>query len=168
MSSGHWNGKYYAVEHGMNSRLDEVHAAILLKKLKYLDEWIARRRVIAAKYDKELKNTSLEIPVEHPNNKHAYYIYVVKHEERDKIMSELVKKDIHLNISYPWPIHIMDAYKHFECGSCNCSRRLSKVADCNSLPETEISCKKIFSLPMYPTLTDVEQGIVIKELKSLI
>ena len=44
MSSGHWNGKYYAEEHGANSRLDEVHAAILLKKLKYLDEWIERRR----------------------------------------------------------------------------------------------------------------------------
>ena len=168
MSSGHWNGKYYAVEHGMNSRLDEVHAAILLKKLKYLDEWIARRRVIAAKYDKELKNTSLEIPIEHPDNKHAYYIYVVKHEKRDKIMSELVKKDIHLNISYPWPIHIMDAYKHFECGLCNCSRKLSKVDDCNFLPKTEMSCKKVFSLPMYPTLTDEEQNTVIKELKKLI
>ena len=40
MSSGHWNGKYYAIEHGTNSRLDEVHAAILLKKLKYLFQWI--------------------------------------------------------------------------------------------------------------------------------
>ena len=121
MSSGHWNGKYYAVEHGANSRLDEVHAAILLKKLKYLDEWIERRE-IAAKYEKEFKNTSLEIPKEHPDNKHAFYIYVVAHKNRDKIMSELVKKDIHLNISYPWPIHIMDAYNHFECG-CNCSRK---------------------------------------------
>lgn len=156
MSSGHWNGKYYAVEHGMNSRLDEVHAAILLKKLKYLDEWIDRRRQIAEKYDKEFKNTSLEIPIQHPDNKHAYYIYVVAHKNRDKIMSELVKKDIHLNISYPWPIHIMDAYKHFVCSSCTC------------LPQTEISAKKIFSLPMYPTLTDEEQNRVIKELKNLI
>ena len=168
MSSGHWNGKYYAVEHGTNSRLDEVHAAILLKKLKYLDEWIERRRSLAAKYDKELKNTSLELPIEHSDNKHAYYIYVVKHDKRDKILSELIKKDIHLNISYPWPIHIMDAYKHFECGSCNCSRRNSKEATCKLLPETEISSKKVFSLPMYPTLTDEEQDIVIKEIKKLL
>ena len=168
MSSGHWNGKYYAVEHGANSRLDEVHAAILLKKFKYLDKWIERRRVIAAKYDKELKNTSLEIPIEHPDNKHAYYIYVVAHKDRDKIMSELAKKDIHLNISYPWPIHIMDAYKHFVCGSCNCLRKQSKNDDCKSLPKTDTSAKKIFSLPMYPTLTDEEQNIVIKELKNLI
>ena len=168
MSSGHWNGKYYAIEHGANSRLDEVHAAILLKKLKYLDEWIERRRVIAAKYDKEFKNTSLETPIEHPDNKHAYYIYVVAHKNRDKIMSELTKKDIHLNISYPWPIHIMDAYKHFECGSCDCLRNQAKNDNCKSLPKTDDSAKKIFSLPMYPTLTDEEQNIVIKELKNLI
>lgn len=168
MSSGHWNGKYYAVEHGTNSRLDEVHAAILLKKLKFLDEWIERRRVLAAKYNRELKDTSLEMPIEHTDNKHAYYIYVVKHDDRDKIISELIKKDIHLNISYPWPIHIMDAYNHFECGSCNCSRKDSKQAACNLLPETELSSKKVFSLPMYPTLTDEEQDIVIKEIKKIL
>ncbi|WP_435149512.1 DegT/DnrJ/EryC1/StrS family aminotransferase [Candidatus Pelagibacter bacterium nBUS_32] len=156
MSSGHWNGKYYAVEHGTNSRLDEVHAAILLKKLPYLDEWINRRRQIGKRYNDELKNLDIELPLEHPDNKHAYYIFVVAHPERDKIMSKLSKKNIHLNISYPWPIHIMDAYRHFVCSSCTC------------LTKTEEMAKKIFSLPMYPTLTDDEQGIVIKELKKLI
>ena len=156
MSSGHWNGKYYAIEHGMNSRLDEVHAAILLKKFPYLDEWIERRRQIAKKYNKELKDLNIKLPEEHPKNKHAYYIYVVAHENRDKIMEKLAKKDIHLNISYPWPIHIMDAYKHFVCSPCTC------------LPKTEEMAKKIFSLPMYPTLTNDEQSTVIKELKKLI
>ena len=156
MSSGHWNGKYYAVEHGTNSRLDEVHAAIMLKKLPYLNEWIDRRREIANRYYRELKDFNIELPIEHPDNKHAYYIYVVSHPERERIMSGLLKKDIHLNISYPWPIHIMDAYKHFVCSSCTC------------LKKTEENSKKIFSLPMYPTLTDEEQGIVIKELKQLI
>ncbi|MDA9222544.1 DegT/DnrJ/EryC1/StrS family aminotransferase [Candidatus Pelagibacter sp.] len=156
MSSGHWNGKYYAVEHGMNSRLDEVHAAILLKKLPYLDKWITRRREIAKRYNEELKNLDLELPLEHANNKHAYYIYVVGHKNRDKIMSDLEKKDIHLNISYPWPIHKMDAYKHFVCSECTC------------LPKTEEQAKKIFSLPMYPTLEDEEQETVIRELKKLI
>ena len=156
MSSGHWNGKYYAVEHGTNSRLDEVHAAILLKKLPYLDEWIARRRDIAKKYNDELKGLNIELPLEHPDNKHAYYIYVVAHTKRDEIIASLSKKDIHLNISYPWPIHIMDAYKHFVCSQCTC------------LQKTEEQAKKIFSLPMYPTLTDEEQNLVIKELKTLI
>ena len=156
MSSGHWNGKYYAIEHGTNSRLDEVHAAILLKKFPYLDEWIDRRRQIAAKYNDELKNLNIDLPLEHPDNKHAYYIYVVANPERDRIMTSLSKKNIHLNISYPWPIHIMDAYKHFVCSSCNC------------MPITEQRANEIFSLPMYPTLSDDEQDTVIKELKKLI
>ncbi len=156
MSSGHWNGKYYAIEHGTNSRLDEVHAAILLKKLPYIDEWIDRRRAIAKKYASELNNTNIRTPIERNDNKHAYYIYVVQHEQRDKIISELAKKNIHLNISYPWPIHIMDAYKHFVCSACSCLKNTEEVA------------KKIFSLPMYPTLTDKEQDKVISELKKLI
>ena len=156
MSSGHWNGKYYAVEHGTNSRLDEVHAAILLTKLKYLDSWIDRRRSIAERYNNELKNTKIELPVEAPNNRHAYYIYVVAHKKRDYIITELAKKNIHLNISYPWPVHIMDAYKHFVSPNCT------------YLKKTEEQAEKIFSLPMYPTLTDEEQDIVIKELKQLI
>ena len=156
MSSGHWNGKYYAIEHGTNSRLDEVHAAILLKKFPYLDEWIVRRRQIAARYNDELKNLNIDLPLEHPDNKHAYYIYVVANPERDRIMTSLSKKNIHLNISYPWPIHIMDAYKHFVCSSCNC------------MPITEQRANEIFSLPMYPTLSDDEQDTVIKELKKLI
>ena len=156
MSSGHWNGKYYAIEHGTNSRLDEVHAAILLKKFPYLDEWIDRRRQIAARYNDELKNLNIDLPLEHPDNKHAYYIYVVANPERDRIMTSLSKKNIHLNISYPWPIHVMDAYKHFVCSSCNC------------MPITEQRANEIFSLPMYPTLSDDEQDTVIKELKKLI
>ena len=156
MSSGHWNGKYYAIEHGTNSRLDEVHAAIMLKKLPYLDQWIERRREIAKKYYDELNGCNIRLPIEHPDNKHAYYIYVVAHPNRDEIMSNLVKKDIHLNISYPWPIHIMDAYKHFVPNPCT------------HLKQTEDDAKKIFSLPMYPTLTDEEQNTVIKELKLLI
>ena len=156
MSSGHWNGKYYAIEHGTNSRLDEVHAAILLKKLPYIDEWIKRRRAIAEKYLKELSNTKLKLPQERQDNKHAYYIYVVEHKNRDKIISSLAKKDIHLNISYPWPIHIMDAYKHFVCAACSCLKKTEEVSN------------RIFSLPMYPTLTDKEQDIVIEELKKLI
>ena len=156
MSSGHWNGKYYAIEHGTNSRLDEVHAAIMLKKLPYLSEWITKRRAIADKYKKELSGLSLRLPQEHPDNKHAYYIYVVAHPNRDEIMKNLEKKDIYLNISYPWPIHIMDAYKHFVTNPCT------------HLKKTEEDAKKIFSLPMYPTLTDEEQNIVIREIKKLI
>ena len=99
---------------------------------------------------------NIELPKEALNNRHAYYIYVVAHENRDYIMAELTKKDIHLNISYPWPVHIMEAYKHFV------------DPNCNYLKKTEQQAKNIFSLPMYPTLTDDEQNTVIQELKKLI
>ena len=64
MSSGHWNGKYYSLEPGYNSRLDELHAAILLKKLNHLDEYISRRREIASRYNEALRETSLVLPSE--------------------------------------------------------------------------------------------------------
>lgn len=156
MSSGHWNGKYYSLEHGTNSRLDEIQAAILLKKLSFLDQWINKRREIAKIYNEELKNFDLELPLERKNNKHAYYLYVVANKNRDNIINSLIKKDIHLNISYPWPIHTMEAYKHFVCSNCHCLNNTVEYA------------KKIFSLPMYPTLTTKEQETVIKEIKKLI
>jgi len=158
MSSGHWNGKYYALEYGpdtSNSRLDEVHAAILLTKLNYIDEWIDRRREIAKRYDEELSDTSLQLPKEASWNRHAYYIYVVSHPDRDKIMKELVENDIHLNISYPWPVHTMIGYEYLGW----------KDGD---LSITEKNANEIFSLPMYPTLTDEEQTTVIEILKEII
>ncbi len=156
MSSGHWNGKYYAIEHGTNSRLDEVHAAILLIKLKYLKKNIIKRQQIAKRYNKELKNTDLILPEVNNKNKHAYYVYVVQHKSRDKILAELVKKNIHLNISYPWPIHIMEPYKKYVRGSRS------------SLRNTDIFSKKIFSLPMYPDLSLKKQKYTIKILKEIL
>ena len=73
-----------------------ISSLTLLKKFKFLDEWIVRRRKIAAKYDKELRNTPLKIPAEHIDNKHAYYVYVVAHPNKDEIMSNLAKKNIFL------------------------------------------------------------------------
>lgn len=146
---------YYAVEHGYNSRLDELHAAILRKKLIYLDTYVQKRRAIAQMYDELLADTGLKLPVTASNNYHAYYLYVVRHAKRDSIMEKLKEQDIHLNISYPWPIHTMKGYAHLECLK-------------NSLPHTESAAKEIFSLPMFPTLTlnDVEQ--VASAIKSVI
>jgi aminotransferase EvaB len=146
---------YYAIEQGYNSRLDELHAAILRKKLLHLDDYIAKRREIALRYDEELKDTSLQLPVELPNNKHAYYIYVVRHPDRTNIMEKLKEKGILLNISYPWPIHTMSGYEYLDY----------KVGD---LPETELAAKEIFSLPMYPTLTFEEQSYVIEAIKEIL
>ena len=154
MSSGHWNGKYYSLEHGMNSRLDELHAAILLKKLNHLDEYILTRCEIAKRYDNELSSTSMILPRERLDNKYVYYVYVVKHPKRDLFIEKLRERDIHVNISYPWPIHTMAGYEYLGW----------KDGD---LPITERYANEIFSLPMYPTLTNDEQTEVINTVKEI-
>jgi dTDP-3-amino-2,3,6-trideoxy-4-keto-D-glucose/dTDP-3-amino-3,4,6-trideoxy-alpha-D-glucose/dTDP-2,6-dideoxy-D-kanosamine transaminase len=154
MSSGHWNGKYYSLEHGINSRLDELHAAILLKKLNHLDEYILTRCKIAKRYDNELSSTSMTLPRERRGNKYVYYVYVVKHPKRDLFIEKLREREIHVNISYPWPIHTMAGYEYLGW----------KEGD---LPITERYANEIFSLPMYPTLTSDEQTEVIKAVKEI-
>ena len=154
MSSGHWNGKYYSLEHGINSRLDELHAAILLKKLNHLDEYILTRCKIAKRYDNELSSTSMILPRERLDNKYVYYVYVVKHPKRDLFIEKLRERDIHVNISYPWPIHTMAGYEYLGW----------KDGD---FPITERYANEIFSLPMYPTLTNDEQTEVINTVKEI-
>ena len=154
MSSGHWNGKYYSLEHGINSRLDELHVAILLKKLNHLDEYILTRCEIAKRYDNELSSTSMILPRERRDNKYVYYVYAVKHSKRDLFIEKLRERDIHVNISYPWPIHTMAGYEYLGW----------KDGD---LPITERYANEIFSLPMYPTLTNDEQTEVINTEKEI-
>jgi dTDP-3-amino-2,3,6-trideoxy-4-keto-D-glucose/dTDP-3-amino-3,4,6-trideoxy-alpha-D-glucose/dTDP-2,6-dideoxy-D-kanosamine transaminase len=139
---------YYSVEHGYNSRLDELHAAILLEKLKHLDEYILKRKSIANTYNRSLMNTGLILPKILEGNDHSYYLYVCRHKKRDFIIEELKKRKIFVNISYPWPIHLMDGYKYLQY----------KEGD---LPATEQAAKEIFSLPMYPSLKKEEQETVI-------
>ena len=134
---------YYAIEHGYNSRLDELQAAILLTKLSKLDQFVARRREIAALYRTLLQDTELLLPKEEPYGTHAYYLFVVRHPQRAIIMSKLKENNIFVNISYPWPIHTMTGYAYLGYRE-------------GDLPETEKAAKEIFSLPMYPTLTNDE------------
>jgi aminotransferase EvaB len=147
-------GTYYSVEHGYNSRLDELHAEILLRKLPHLDAYIARRRELARRYDERLRDTPLILPKVRLENFHAYYLYVVRHRSREKIMQRLVERGIILNISYPWPIHTMKGYSFLG----------GKEGD---LPYTELAAKEIFSLPMYPSLSDAEQDIVCEALHEI-
>lgn len=144
--------QYFSLIDGVNSRLDEVHAAILLYKLKNIDKDIKRRREIAELYSVGLKDTELILPVEKENSFHSYYLYVVRHPKRDSILNSLSEIDINLNISYPWPIHTMPPYENFKRGD---------------LSKTEMIAKEIFSLPMYPGLSNDKVMKVIDSLKNL-
>ncbi len=149
------DGAYCAEEHGYNSRLDELHAENLLRKLPRLDGYVARRRELAARYDEKPKHSGLLLPKTRPGNLHAYYLYVVRYPKREQIMQKLAKPDTVVNISHPWPIHTMKGYAFLG----------GKEGD---LPRTEAAAKEIFSLPMYPGLSDVEQDFVCEALLDII
>ncbi|MFB7631996.1 DegT/DnrJ/EryC1/StrS family aminotransferase [Streptomyces sp. NPDC056149] len=141
--------RYYVVETpGHNARLDEVQAEILRRKLTRLDDYVARRRSIADRYAAAFAGTDLVTPVTAPGNDHVYYVYVCRHPRRDQLLEGLKAHDIALNISYPWPVHTQSGFAH-----------LGYAKD--ALPVTSRVAEEIFSLPMYPSLTDAEQERVI-------
>jgi aminotransferase EvaB len=146
---------YYAEEHGYNSRLDELHAEILRRKLHRIGGYIARRRALAKRYDEQLGGWGLKLPATAPGNEPVYYLYVVRHPARDAIIRGLAARDVVVNISYPWPIHTMRGYAFLGYGP-------------GSLPVTEQAAREIFSLPMYPTLTDSEQDQVCAAMREIL
>lgn len=153
--AGQTQPPYGAVEHGYNSRLDEIQAAILLLKLARLDADIARRRAIAEQYARALKSTALVLPRTMPGNTHVYHLYVCRHQDRDRIVSEMVRHEVLLNVSYPTPIHLMPAYRALGYAE-------------GDFPEAERAAREIFSLPMYPSLTDDQQQSVCRALGQVL
>jgi aminotransferase EvaB len=155
--------RYYGMEDvyhvvstpGYNSRLDEVQAEILRRKLTRLDDYIARRQAIAAHYAEAFAGTDLMVPRTAPGNQHVYYVYVVRHPARDKIIEMLKEHDISLNISYPWPVHTQSGFAHLGYRK-------------GSLPVTEAVAHEIFSLPMFPSLSDSEQQRVVDLLHGVL
>nr|AFU65914.1 DacS2 [Dactylosporangium sp. SC14051] len=150
---------YYVVQTpGHNSRLDEVQAEILRRKLCRLDAYVAARRAVAARYADglaDLAGHGLVLPATSPGNTHVHYVYVVCHPRRDTILERLRERDIALNISYPWPVHTMTGFAHLGYGP-------------GDLPVTERLATGIFSLPMYPALAPDLQDKVIDALRAVI
>lgn len=151
---------YYVVRTpGHNSRLDEVQAEILRRKLRRLDEYVAGRNAVARRWEQLLGDLSgpggLRLPTTNPGNTHVHYVYVVRHPQRDAIIQALRAYDISLNISYPWPVHTMDGFAHLDYPE-------------GALPVTERLAKEIFSLPMYPSLPESEQERVAVALREVL
>jgi aminotransferase EvaB len=149
------DGAYYSEEHGYNSRLDELQAEILRRKLRRIEGYIERRRELARRYDEQLRGSGLVLPATRPQNRHVYHLYVVRHPGRDAIVQALAARGIAVGIHYPWPIHTMPAYAHLGCRE-------------GSLPATEKAAREIFSLPMYPSLTNAEQDRVCEALREVV
>lgn len=137
---------------GFNSRLDDLHAAILDVKLRYITQWTDRRREIAARYTEGLKGTSLTLPWEPPGYRHVYHLYVVEHPERDSLERFLLEAGIDAKLHYPIAIHQQEGYPW------------GKLADPHpNVPLSERNAATCLSLPMFPELTNDEVDYVIEK-----
>ncbi len=148
-------GSYIAkIEGGINSRLDELHAAILSIKLKNIKKWIKERQRLARRYNIGLSHTPFILPVLSSSrlDSHVFHLYVVRHRQRDKIRKFLGDRGIGTAIHYPVPIHLMPAYKNLGYQK-------------GDFPVAEEAAKTIFSLPLYPGLTDAQQDRIIALLR---
>ncbi len=149
---GHKN-KYEHSVIGYNNRLDELQAAILRIKLKYLDSYNEKRREIARKYNALLENTPLSLPKEADNRKHVYHLYVIRTNERDELQEYLDERGISTGIHYKVPIHLQEASKQYNY----------KQGD---IPQVEKACKEILSLPIYPELKDENINYIVDTIKQ--
>lgn len=145
--------KYYHKFFAWNSRLDNLQAALLSVKLKYLDQWNMKRARNAKLYTSILKGLPVITPLTNPDRTHVYHLYVIRTKSRDKLASFLKTNGISTGIHYPIPIHLQKAYRDLGY----------KKGD---FPVTETLAKEMLSLPMYSELTRKQIKRVTDSIKS--
>ncbi len=133
--------KYFHSMVGINSRLDEIQAAVLRVKLKYISGWNARRREIAAAYNSFLEGAGVTIPREAAHGGHIYHQYTVRVKNRDMILEHLKKLGVEAGVYYPLPLHLQACFKDLAYAG-------------GDMPVSESVSKDILSLPIYPEMTE--------------
>ena len=149
-----FDGQYYSEREGVNSRLDEIQAAILRVKLQYLPEHLANRRSVAAVYDEHLPDDVHPVAPQ-TGVLHAYHLYVTQVDGRDAVRTALGERGVASGIHYPYPIHLMNAYRFLGY-------------DPGSLPVTEKLAGRILSLPIYPELPTDAATRVCESVRSIL
>jgi dTDP-4-amino-4,6-dideoxygalactose transaminase len=141
-----WQNRNISEMPGSNSRLDELQAAILRVKLRYLEGDTSRRIEFAQIYSDRLKHTGLTLPSITSVARHVYHLFVVRSLERDRLRAALEQKGVRTLIHYPVPVHLQPAYS-------------GRVRMSGSLVESERAAREVISLPLYPELeeTDVQK-----------
>src|SRR5574344_71425 len=148
--------RYHNDELGVNSRLDEIQAAILRVKAKHIDEWNSKRREHAAYYNKLFASCpDIQTPKELDNTYCVYHQYTVKIPNRDEVHKMLGENGIGAMLYYPIPLHFQKVNAWLNMGK-------------GSLPITEKNTEMVISLPMFPELTHEEQDTIAKTLISCI
>ena len=146
--------KYLHEELGVNSRLDEIQAAILRVKLPHLDDWIRARRRLAARYSAAFQASVGVTPPTEPTDKlHVYHQYTVRVTERDRVRKQLTEAGIQTMVYYPVPLHKQEVHRSLGGAMMN-------------FAASEDAAREVLSLPMYPELTDAQQDTTIAALNA--
>lgn len=142
-----WRKKYFPEIVGYNSRLDELQAAILRVKLRHVDKWNERRRILADQYRDTLTGTSVSLPIEAENAHHVYHLFIIEVENRSRFQELLKEMGIATAIYYPQPLHLNEPLAHlgYKIGS---------------FPVSERASERTLSLPFFPEMT-VEQWTTV-------
>lgn len=145
--------RYHNKVVGANSRLDEMQAGLLRVRLRHMDELEAEKRAIANRYTAEIKNPKIKLPETAPDATCIWHQYVIRCEERDRLMDYLNGLDIGTIIHYPIPPHLSEAYQYLG----------HKTGD---FPITEHLADTVLSIPLYNGMTEEEQTLVINALNE--
>ncbi|WP_027085993.1 DegT/DnrJ/EryC1/StrS family aminotransferase [Cohnella panacarvi] len=141
--------KYYHDTIGYNSRLDELHALILLAAMNHIDEWNERRRALADRYRKALGQMSgLDLPSEPDRVRGVYHLYCVGSDDRASLLSALRQAGVQTGVYYPCPLHLQQAYRKLDYRP-------------GDLPVAERLSERLFAIPLHPFLSDSEQDRII-------
>jgi dTDP-4-amino-4,6-dideoxygalactose transaminase len=143
--------KYQNLYKGINSRLDELQAAILNVKLKFLDNETSTRRAIAHRYLREITNPKITLPIVTNDLAHVWHLFVVRTDDRNDLQNYLTKNGIQTVIHYPIPPHKQEAYRDWNN---------------ENFPISEIIHKSIISLPLSPIMPSIEVNEVILALNA--
>jgi dTDP-4-amino-4,6-dideoxygalactose transaminase len=147
--------RYFHKTKGVNSRLDEIQAAILTSKLPHLDSWNLRRRQVARFYDSEIANPAVTKPTEQSYGQHNYHLYVLRCRSRGDLQRHLASEGISTLIHYPVPLHLQEAYSDLGLGP-------------GSYRVSEQLAEEVLSLPIFPELTDGEARRVADAVNSFV
>jgi len=146
--------RYYHDEIGINSRLDEIQAAVLLAKFNHLEEWNEMRRSNAAYYDRALEDVDeVSVPFVPDYNRSVYNQYVVRASRRDDLRNHLAREGIGSEVYYPIPLHLQKCFDFLGY----------KAGD---FPSSEEAAGEVLAIPVFPELTDEEKGYVVEKIRS--
>ncbi len=148
-----WKHRYLSDSIGVNSRLDEIQAAVLRVRLPLLDAGNARRRAIAGAYDSALAGSAIAPPLRRAGAEHVFHQYVIRSQDRDELAQRLRSLGIGSGVHYPVPVHLQSAYVgRVPVGPAGCA-------------ETELASREVLSLPIFPELTDAQVEAVCGALR---